>query len=986
MPEVKEEATTNPIIPDVGAMHLGDNLSIKPDIDNPNANVTLMPSPQLEGRKFSAEQLLNQTTAKKLVILGDPGIGKTTLMSYFAVMLARKQPEKLGLTAQVDWLPILLRIRDLARVPDIGILDFIEQFAQKTLGIATLPVGFFEHWLKEGKALILLDGLDEVANPAKREAIVDKIRCFLGQFQQNRAIITSRPAGYRRDFFHTTEFPHYWLQKFDQERIQLFIEQWYNSRIRDPKEAQRFKDSLREVLEEQQRIQLLAQNPLLLTIIALIHRYERYLPRKRYKLYDRAVKTLLTNWEKRKDVDEHWQLEYLTRDDLERLMKRLAYWIHCQGDTGDKEGGTLIDREKLISKLGKFIAKQKRLEPYQAKEEAKRFVQLVQNRAGLLNEQGQDYYAFVHKTFQEYLAAEEIIYLQENNNFKKVLKHIQQYLHNPHWREVLLLLIAQQKPKKATKVLKAILGHDTPYENWLHRNLFFAGSCLAEDIQVTDEDLVKEILQQLVELEISKDELVGENIRNQVRQKLYSLSKSRFEKQALELVKAAGDKVEEERLWKYQAELGEKEAVIEMLLGQLANKDSTTSAIEALVKLGRDSEKVHQALLELLKDNDKQMRISAAKALVKLGKYSEKVDQALLGLLKDENQPVRIQAIRALAQLGKYSEKVDQALLGLLTDENQPVRILAVMALAQLGKYSEKVHQALLGLLKDNDKQMRISAAKALGELGKDLEEVHQVLLKLLTDEDESVRMEVVVMLGQLGKDSEKVHQALLVLLKDNDKQMRISAAEALGELGKDSEEVHQVLLKLLTDEDESVRISAAEALVQLGKDSEEVHQALLKLLTDEDESVRISAAKALGQLGKDSEKVHQALLALLTDENQFMRFLATEALVQLGKDSEKVHQALLALLTDEDESVRIEVVVMLGQLGKDSEEVHQALLKLLTDENQFVRFFTARVLSDLGKKSSKVTPAVIHWIEQHQDSEYVGSGIDALWDLVVQD
>jgi len=371
MPEVKEETVVSQIVSDV-------ELGITTTAGAPHfPKARLMPSPQLEGRKFSAEQLLSQTTAGKLVILGDPGIGKTTLMSYFAVMLARKQPEKLGLTAQVDWLPILLRIRDLARVPDMGILEFIEQFAQKNLSVATLPVGFFEHWLKEGKALILLDGLDEVANPAKREEIVDKIRCFLGQFQQNRAIITSRPAGYRRDFFHTTEFPHYWLQKFDEEQIQLFIEQWYNSRIRDPKEAQRCKDSLKEALEEQQRIQLLAQNPLLLTIIALIHRYEAYLPRKRYKLYDRAVKTLLTNWEKRKDVDEHWQLEYLTRDDLERLMQRLAYWIHCQGDTGDKEGGTLIEQDELISQLSKFIAEQKRLERYQAKEEAKRFLLLV---------------------------------------------------------------------------------------------------------------------------------------------------------------------------------------------------------------------------------------------------------------------------------------------------------------------------------------------------------------------------------------------------------------------------------------------------------------------------------------------------------------------------------------------------------------------------------------------------------------------------------
>ncbi|NER98995.1 MAG: signal transduction protein, partial [Symploca sp. SIO1B1] len=139
MPEVKEETTTSPIISDVGAKHLGENLSIKPKAYSPNAdapfvaNAALMPSAGWEhGRKFSAEQLLSQTTAKKLVILGDPGIGKTTLMSYFAVMLARKQPEKLGLTAQVDWLPILLRIRDLARVPDTALCSVMKYTRSKS--------------------------------------------------------------------------------------------------------------------------------------------------------------------------------------------------------------------------------------------------------------------------------------------------------------------------------------------------------------------------------------------------------------------------------------------------------------------------------------------------------------------------------------------------------------------------------------------------------------------------------------------------------------------------------------------------------------------------------------------------------------------------------------------------------------------------------------------------------------------------------------
>jgi hypothetical protein len=47
------------------------------------------------------------------------------------------------------------------------------------------------------------------------------------------------------------------------------------------------------------------------------------------------------------------------------------------------------------------------------------------------------------------------------------------------------------------------------------------------------------------------------------------------------------------------------------------------------------------------------------------------------------------------------------------------------------------------------------------------------------------------------------------------------------------------------------------------------------------------------------------------------------------------------------------------------------------------VRRYAARALGNLGKQSAKVKPLVVEWIQQHEDSEFVGSGIDALWDLV---
>lgn len=461
-------------------------------------------------RKFPAEQLLQQSQ-KKMVLLGAPGSGKTTLMSYFAVTTASTAP---------DMLPILIRIRDLARHAEMSILNYAKQFAENTMSVKVLPKGFFEYWLEEGRALILLDGLDEVAEECQRYTIVQKIENFLEQYRHSRAVITSRPAGYRRDFFKTNEFPHYELQLFDDPRIEEFIDRWYNSRILDRAEADRRKDSLRKALNTNDRIKLLARNPLLLTIVALIHRYQAVLPKERHKLYDKAVETLLTSWDANKELSNHTVLQYLGLDDLRRLMEQLAYWIHTQGNTGDTEGGTLIDREELITQLKNFIKAQKGIETYQARQEAERFVDFVRDRTGLLNEQGQDCYAFVHKTFQEYLTAQEINYRADNeDDFAIVLDHIKEYLHDQHWREVLLLLIAQQKPKKAAKAIRAVLDANSEYEQWLHRDLLFAGSCLAEDpknLQTADLQLSQVILALLVELEVGDDNQVGKEIRKSV--------------------------------------------------------------------------------------------------------------------------------------------------------------------------------------------------------------------------------------------------------------------------------------------------------------------------------------------------------------------------------------------------------------------------------------------------------------------------------------
>nr|WP_322708826.1 HEAT repeat domain-containing protein [Nostoc sp. ChiSLP03a]MDZ8209925.1 HEAT repeat domain-containing protein [Nostoc sp. ChiSLP03a] len=746
---------------------------------------------QTSAKKFSAQELLKESTRNKFVVLGEPGIGKTTLMSYFALVLAQQQTEKLGLSADLELLPILIRIRDLGKASTKNLLEYVRNFAN-SIHVKELPKGFFEHWLEDGRALILLDGLDEIAKPSDRHEFVKIIHSFLGQYSQNRAIITSRPAGYSPEFFGTDEFPHYQLEKFDDSQIDLFIQQWYNSRLpNNPEEAQQRQESLKKALAAQKRIKLLARNPLLLTIIALIHRYDAHLPRQRYKLYEQAVDTLLINWDVNKGI-ESWKLNYIQLDDIKILMQRLAYWIHSQGETGDKEGGTLIDRDELITQLSQYICEcSYKVQKHQAQEEAKRLVDHITERCGLLNEQGQDRYAFVHKTFQEYLTAEEIRDRQ-SGDFNEVLNHIQDYLHNSHWREVMLLLIAQQNKNNSKKIIEEILQKEPPYEECLHRNLFFAGTCLTEDLKLSDGKLITDILQKLVELEVSNSQRIGRKVKSQVFQILCNLNQTRFQAQALERLKASAD-LDKERLREYRAALGEQQEVL----------------------------------------------------------------AELLGLLKDESE-----------------------------------------------------------------------------------------------NESENVRNSAAVALGNLGNASPQVVEALLALLKDESQSVGYYAAVALGMLGNASPQVVEVLLVLLKHESDIVRNFAAYALGKLGNASPQVVEALLALLKHESESARYSAAYALGKLGNASPQVVETLLALLKHES--------------------------------DNIVCYSAVKALGKLGNASPQVVEALLALLKDKSQIVPNFAGEALGKLGKNSSNVTTTVAEWISQHRDSEYVGSGIDALWNLVV--
>jgi HEAT repeat protein len=830
--------------------------------------------------RIPAQKVIN-LAQKKAVILGAPGSGKTMLASYFALMLcetAQSDPTQIGLERDADYLPVVVRIRDWILQPKMGLLEYLRSNAEASLACKELPTGFFEHWLERGRALILLDGLDEVVDEAQRRKVAEQIETFLHQYQDNPAVITSRPAGYRWDFFNLDEFPHYTLESFDDKQVTTFIDHWYDSRLKDdPAQAERRKADLQKAFARNERIRLLAKNPLLLTIITLIHRYQAELPRQRCKLYEKAVETLLTSWDSGKEIKLYSQvLQHLKSDDLLYILKKLAYWIHTQGSTGETEGGTLIDKDELIRWLRKEIQTLKKCEAHEAKGEAERFIDFIQRRTGLLNEQGRDRYAFVHKTFQEYLTAEEIFDRADvEDDTKIILDHFRQHLHDQHWREVLLLLVSKLKGKKAQKAIQAVLDAKSEYEQWLHRDLLFAGWCLTEDppeLSVVAADWVGEILDRLVGLEVEDSDRIGSKIRGEVEKILHCFGQTTLEQFSLDKLQEQGDRIDRFRLIEFQAALGQETEAISQLLSLLGDQGSNVRycATLALGKLGNGSSEVVNSLLSLLDDEEWYVAVNAAEALVQLENVRPEVVSSLLSLLENKEWDVCSGIALALGRLENSSPKVVSGLLSLLGSERTFVRGSAALALGQLGNGSPEVVNSLRSMLRyeewldDDEWKVSANAAEALGMLGNGSLEVMNFLLSSLGNEDSYVRYYAAEVLGKLGNGSSEVVNGLLSLLGDRESDVRCSAAAALGKLENGSSRVVSILLSSLGDKKSDVRCSAAEALGKLGNGSSEVVNGLLSFLGDRSRRMRFRASLALSQLAKTSDIISPKVLQWL--------------------------------------------------------------------------------------------------------------------------
>ncbi len=339
---------------------------------------------------------------RRLVILGGPGTGKTTLLESFALALAQ------GPGAPFPWardlpqlLPIFYRIRDLGHdLESHGtIWDCIRHHCSRRMG-PNLPPDFFPRQMERGGLMLLFDGLDEAASPASRDRIVELIEGFVENLStESRVAITSRPHDYRRRF-EAAAYRHYELCEFDDDEIQTFIHGWQQVHEPDPAKAVEKGERLWKALQSRPDILPLARNALLLTMIVRVHFGLGALPDSRLSLYAKCSETLLKHWAEAKDlpaspIDFHQK---------RRFLSQLAF--EMQGESGEqlREGVALqISRAAVARRLEHFLREKGAGDTLNLVDA---IIDRLHARDAILVQYGGGQFGFVHRGFQEYFAAQ----------------------------------------------------------------------------------------------------------------------------------------------------------------------------------------------------------------------------------------------------------------------------------------------------------------------------------------------------------------------------------------------------------------------------------------------------------------------------------------------------------------------------------------------------------------------------------------------------
>lgn len=389
-----------------------------------------------------------QPTFRQIAIQAQGGFGKTTLLRHIALIYGQGKHRRYQAPKLIPFLLFLRDWRDhlvqpqLPTLPDLIKNNYLPKLSPNHP--LKLPPFWVETLLTEGKALVMFDGFDELAED-QRQRVSHWITQQMQEYSRTTFIVTSRPAGFK-DYVAKRPTAPLFVQKFNGDQQERFIKRWYlcqercarsEKQVRQAEEAaDRNAHQLLTQLQDPQRPELreMAENPLLLNMLATYHRFDpgTELPKRRIELYRGICKLQLEDRPRARGIPMLLSLEK-----SQQVLQALALAMVSKNRPN-------VPHQGLIG----FLQKQPALQ--QEEVEAAAFLKQLVQVGELLVERESGLYEFPHLSFQGYFAASYLAQMPPN----EAIPQIRENWDRAWWRETILLYTAQLSPRLMTHVIR----------------------------------------------------------------------------------------------------------------------------------------------------------------------------------------------------------------------------------------------------------------------------------------------------------------------------------------------------------------------------------------------------------------------------------------------------------------------------------------------------------------------------------------------------
>jgi HEAT repeat protein len=861
------------------------------------------------------ETIFNDISERRLLILGDPGAGKTVLLLQLAEALL-EQAER----SPAARVPVVFNLASWAQTRK-PIFDWMNEELKRFYDVRARKA--LERWMKNDALIFLFDGLDEVKEEA-RAACLEALNEFQARHKPPM-VVCSRVTDYESLPQKLNLKSAILLKPLSQAQVDQFLAAGSLTR-------------LKRLVESDAVVQEMSRNPFLLNTMA--YAYDDSNPdlegmsrprdpaERREHLFDAYIRRRFAE-SLRKPYD---------LDDTLRYLRFLAKNMQAYSQT--------IFRPELIDERWLGGAPPKQIPETLTIVLLSLLTSLTWLAFGL--SLGMAWWAVLLGILASSLLLRGIaLSISSWQRFERLFEQLQSNVKRLwiafHLRQKRLIPFNLQAFIRfviALNIMRAYGGGFAFTHRYLRETLAGLDGAAVLARRAAEDS---EAFAQLIEITEQTPDILVSLLKHEDsavrRVAVEALGKLREARAVEPLIARLSDDNSDVRCAAAEAlgQLGNRQAV-EPLIVRL-NDDNSDVRRAAAETLGRLSEaQAIEPLIARLSDGNSDVRRAAAKSLDELTWQAQTQAQQIAYLI----------ATQACDEIVRIGEPAVESLIASLKDDNWDVRRMAAEALV---KISEPAVEPLVRRLVDEDWSMKRAVAEVLGQLG-DARAV-KPLIRCMGDDDWDVRRAAAKALEQIH--STGVVTLLIAQLIDDDWDVRRAAAEALGKLG--NMEAVEPLIARLEDNDWDVRRAAAEALGELG-DTRAVEPLIVRL-SDDDWNVRRAAAEALGRLG-DAQSV-EPLVACLRDDDRDVRHAAAEALAKIGESSVEL---LIELLDDKDSNVTLGALRALGRIG-DVRAV-KPITRLLDDQRK--PLFSQKTIGEVAQEALRAIEAAAHKA-QHQVS-----------------